>query len=250
MLPSDLRACLFDMDGVLTDTAAVHSAAWKQMFDEFLRERSARAGEPFVPFDPDTDYPRYVDGKKREDGTRSFLASRGIELPEGSPDDPPDAPTVRGLGARKNDLVLRLLDEKGVTVFPDAVAFLRAVRDRGMRTAVVSSSANTVQVLQVAGLTDLFDARVDGVTARDRDLPGKPAPDMFLEGARELGVEPARAAVFEDALAGVAAGRAGDFGLVVGVDRVGGGHGEALREHGADIVVDDLGELRELLEVR
>ncbi|WP_198679165.1 beta-phosphoglucomutase family hydrolase [Thermomonospora amylolytica] len=250
MLPSDLRACLFDMDGVLTDTAAVHSAAWKQMFDEFLRERSARAGEPFVPFDPGTDYPRYVDGKKREDGTRSFLASRGIELPEGSPDDPPDAPTVRGLGARKNDLVLRLLDEKGVTVFPDAVAFLRAVRDRGMRTAVVSSSANTVQVLQVAGLTDLFDARVDGVTARDRDLPGKPAPDMFLEGARELGVEPARAAVFEDALAGVAAGRAGDFGLVVGVDRVGGGHGEALREHGADIVVDDLGELRELLEVR
>lgn len=245
MLPNDLRACLFDLDGVLTDTAAVHAAAWKQAFDEFLRERAAREGEPFVPFDPATDYPRYVDGKKRADGTRSFLASRGVRLPEGSPDDPPGALTVHGLGARKNDLVLRLLEEKGVTVFPDAVAFVRAVRERGLRTAVVSSSANTAQVLRVAGLTDLFDARVDGVTARERDLPGKPAPDMFWEGARELGLEPARAAVFEDALAGVAAGRAGGFALVVGVDRVGDGHAEALREHGADIVVNDLGKLLE-----
>ncbi|TNY37670.1 beta-phosphoglucomutase family hydrolase [Thermomonospora catenispora] len=240
-----MRACLFDLDGVLTDTAAVHAAAWKRMFDEFLRERAAREGGPFVPFDPATDYPRYVDGKRRADGTRAFLASRGIRLPEGSPDDPPGALTVRGLGARKNDLVLRLLEERGVTVFPDAVAFVRAIRGRGLRTAVVSSSANTAQVLRVAGLTGLFDARVDGVTAQERNLPGKPAPDMFWEGARALNVEPGRAAVFEDALAGVAAGRAGGFALVVGVDRVGGGHGEALREHGADIVVDDLGELLE-----
>ncbi|HEX2313676.1 MAG TPA: beta-phosphoglucomutase family hydrolase [Thermomonospora sp.] len=245
MLPSDLRACLFDMDGVLTDTAAVHAAAWKEMFDGFLRERAEREGVPFEPFDPVTDYARYVDGKKREDGTRSFLESRGVRLPEGDPDDPPEKETVRGLGSRKNALVLRLLDERGVTVFEDAVGFLREVRARGMRTAVVSSSANTVQVLKVAGLTDLFDARVDGVTAQERDLPGKPAPDMFLAGAEALGAEPSQAAVLEDALSGVAAGRAGRFALVVGVDRVGGGHGEALRENGADVVVSDLGELLE-----
>jgi beta-phosphoglucomutase family hydrolase len=245
MLPTDLQACLFDMDGVLTDTAAVHAAAWKEMFDGFLRERSEREGVPFVPFDPDKDYTQYVDGKRRDDGTRSFLASRGVDLPEGRPDDPPEAATVRGLGARKNALLLRLLDELGVKVFQDAVDFVRTVRGRGLRTAVVSSSANTVQVLQVAGLTDLFDARIDGIVARERDLPGKPAPDMFLAGAEALGVAPRRAAVFEDALSGVAAGRAGGFELVVGVDRVGGGHADALRENGADVVVGDLGELLE-----
>ncbi|REE99825.1 beta-phosphoglucomutase family hydrolase [Thermomonospora umbrina] len=245
MLPSDLQACLFDMDGVLTDTAAVHAAAWKEMFDGFLREWSRREGVPFVPFDPATDYAPYVDGKRREDGTRSFLESRGIRLPEGGPGDPPDVESVHGLGSRKNALVLELLDRRGVTVFEDAVGFLRAVRARGMRTAVVSSSANTVQVLEVAGLTDLFDARVDGVTAQERDLPGKPAPDMFLAGAAALNVPPDRAAVLEDALSGVAAGRAGRFALVVGVDRVGGGHGAALLAEGADVVVDDLGELLE-----
>ncbi|SEF55398.1 haloacid dehalogenase superfamily, subfamily IA, variant 3 with third motif having DD or ED/beta-phosphoglucomutase family hydrolase [Thermomonospora echinospora] len=245
MLSSDLQACLFDMDGVLTDTAAVHAAAWKEMFDGFLREWSEREGIPCTPFDLAGDYVEYVDGKRREDGVRSFLASRGIRLPEGRPDGPPEAETVHGLGARKNALLLRLLDERGVGVFPDAVDFVRAVRERGMRTAVVSSSANTVQVLKAADLTDLFDARIDGVVAQERDLPGKPAPDMFLAGAEALGAQPRRAAVFEDALSGVAAGRAGGFGLVVGVDRVGGGHAAALRENGADVVVGDLGELLE-----
>jgi beta-phosphoglucomutase family hydrolase len=241
-LPDAVRACLFDMDGVLTKTAAVHAAAWKDMFDEFLRQRE---GPSFVPFDAGDDYSQYVDGKRREDGTRSFLASRGIQLPEGTPDDPPDAQTVHGLGNRKQALVLKLLDERGVEVFDDAVRYLHAARDAGLRTAVVSSSANTVQVLQAAGLAELFEARVDGLTARERDLPGKPAPDMFLAGARELDAGPGEAAVFEDALSGVAAGRAGNFACVIGVDRVGGDHAEALREHGADRVVRDLGELLE-----
>lgn len=244
-LPDGVRACLFDMDGVLTKTAAVHAAAWKEMFDGYLRRRSAEHGTPFAPFDVAKDYPEYVDGKRREDGTRSFLASRRIELPEGDPDDPPDAETVHGLGNRKQALVLKLLDEGGVEVFDDAVRYLHAVRDAGLRTAVVSSSANTVQVLRAAGLQDFFDARVDGLTARERDLAGKPAPDMFLAGAREVGAEPHEAAVFEDALSGVAAGRAGGFAFVVGVDRVGGGHAAALRAHGADVVMADLGELLE-----
>ncbi|GAA2101886.1 beta-phosphoglucomutase family hydrolase [Actinomadura alba] len=221
----------------------MHAAAWKEMFDDFLRERAARSGEPFVPFDPAGDYEAYVDGKRREDGTRSFLESRGITLPEGSGGDPPDVPTVQGLGNRKNALVLRLLDERGIEVFDGSIGYVRAARDAGLRTAVVSSSANTAQVLEAAGITGLFEARIDGLVAQERGLPGKPAPDMFLAGAEALGVRPDQAAVFEDALAGVAAGRAGGFGLVVGVDRA--GQADRLREHGADIVVPDLAALLE-----
>jgi beta-phosphoglucomutase family hydrolase len=245
-LPDGAAACLFDLDGVITRTAVVHARAWKEMFDAYLRERSEQTGEPFVPFDAGADYDRYVDGRRRADGTRSFLASRGIELPEGDPDDDPGAATVNGLGNRKNEILLRRIREGGVEVYEGSLRYLRAVRAAGVRTAVVSSSANTAQVLQVTGLTDLFDARVDGLVARERGLPGKPAPDTFLAGAAELGVEPGEAVVFEDALAGVEAGRAGHFGLVVGVDRV--GQADELREHGADVVVQDLAEL--LQEVR
>ncbi|MEW9532101.1 beta-phosphoglucomutase family hydrolase [Microbispora sp. NPDC049125] len=240
-LPDGVRGCLFDMDGVLTRTATVHAAAWKQMFDEFLRDRAEREGTPFVPFDAVADYDEFVDGKKRLDGTRAFLASRGVDLPEGTPDDPPGALTVNGLSNRKNDLVQHILDDKGVDVFEGSVRYLQAVRDAGLRRAVVSSSANTEKVLEAAGLSGVFEARIDGEVARLRDLAGKPAPDMFLAGARALGLKPTEAAVFEDALAGVAAGRAGGFALVVGVDRV--GQAAALREHGADVVVTDLAEL-------
>jgi beta-phosphoglucomutase family hydrolase len=237
-LPDAVTACLFDMDGVLTRTATVHAAAWKQMFDEFLRKRD---GDSYRPFDPVADYDEYVDGKPREDGTRSFLESRGITLPEGGPDDPPGAESVSGLSERKNELVLEKLREHGVELYDGSVRYVRAARDAGLRTAVVSSSANTAEVLDAAGIADLFDARVDGVTAKERHLAGKPAPDMFLAGAEALGVPPSRAAVFEDALAGVQAGRAGGFAFVVGVDRV--GQADALKDHGADIVVKDLGEL-------
>jgi beta-phosphoglucomutase family hydrolase len=240
-LPDGVRACLFDLDGVITRTAIVHAKAWKEMFDAFLRERAERSGEAFVPFDVHDDYDRYVDGLPRADGVRTFLRSRGIELPEGTPDDPPDAVTVNGLGNRKNEIVQRRIREDGVEVYQGSVRYLHAVRAHGIRTAVVSSSANTREVLEVTGLANLFDARVDGVVARERHLPGKPKPDTFLAGAVELGLEPAQAAVFEDALAGVEAGHAGGFGLVVGVDRV--GQAEALREHGADVVVTDLADL-------
>jgi beta-phosphoglucomutase family hydrolase len=236
-LPAGARACLFDLDGVITQTAKVHAAAWKEMFDAYLAQRP----EPQAPFDVETDYARYVDGKPRAAGVRDFLASRGIELPEGEHDDPPGRETVAGLGNRKNVLVLELIERDGVEVYDGSVRYLRAVADAGLRRAVVSSSANTRAVLGSVGLLDEFEAIVDGVVARERGLPGKPAPDTFLEGARELGVEPAAAVVFEDALAGVAAGRAGGFGCVVGVDRI--GQAEALREHGATIVVDDLAEL-------
>jgi HAD superfamily hydrolase (TIGR01509 family) len=229
-LPDGVRACLFDLDGVLTQTAKVHDAAWKEMFDAYLR---ARDGEDFVPFDADADYGEYVDGKPRADGVRSFLGARGIHLPEGHPDDPPDAQTVAGLGNRKNEIVLRRIHEDGVEPYQGSVRYLHAVRDAGLATAVVSSSSNCRE--------DLLDARVDGVTAEERHLKGKPAPDMFLAGAEAVGVEPAQAAVFEDALAGVEAGAAGRFGLVVGVDRV--GHADALRRHGAGVVVQDLAEL-------
>jgi beta-phosphoglucomutase family hydrolase len=242
-LPDDVRACLFDLDGVLTQTAKVHAAAWKQMFDEYLRDRAARTGQPFAPFDEIADYERYVDGKPRYDGGRSFLASRGIELPEGSPTDPPSAETVRGLGNRKNELVLKLIREQGVQAYEGSVRYVRAVRAAGRRCAVVSSSANCKDVLEAAHITDLFDARIDGVVAEREHLKGKPAPDTFWAGARALGVQPAHAAVFEDALAGVAAGRAGGFAFVVGVDRL--GQAEALREHGADVVVTDLADLLE-----
>jgi beta-phosphoglucomutase family hydrolase len=240
-LPDGIRSCLFDLDGVLTKTAKVHDAAWKEMFDSFLRERAESTGQPFVPFDPVKDYDEYVDGKPRADGTRSFLQSRGIELPEGSPDDPPDAQTVNGLGNRKNVILLKRIKEDGVEAYEGSVRYVRAARDAGLRRAVVSSSANCRDVLVAAGIEDLFEARIDGVVAAREHLRGKPAPDTFLAGARALGLEPQAAAVFEDALAGVAAGRAGGFGFVVGVDRA--GQAEALKTHGADIVVQDLAEL-------
>ncbi len=240
-LPDGTRACLFDLDGVLTKTAVVHNAAWKEMFDAYLRERSRQTGEPFVPFDPVKDYDEYVDGKPRADGTRSFLASRGIELPEGSDDDPPGAETIHGLGTRKNEIVLRRIREDGVEAYESSVRYVRAARDAGLRRAVVSSSANCRDVLVAAGIEDLFEARIDGLVAGREHLRGKPAPDTFLAAARALGLGPQAAAVFEDALAGVEAGRAGRFRFVVGVDRT--GQADALKKHGADVVVTDLAEL-------
>ena len=240
-LPSAIRACLFDLDGVLTQTARVHAAAWKEMFDAFLRARAAPTADAFVPFDPVDDYDEYVDGKPRYDGVRSFLASRGIDLPLGRTSDPPTAETVSGLGNRKNELVLALIHEQGVEAYQGSVRYVRAAHDAGLRRAVVSSSANCKEVLAAAGLVELIEVRIDGIVAAREHLKGKPAPDTFLAAARALDVPPARAAVFEDALAGVAAGRAGPFGYVVGVDRV--GQAEALREHGADLVVSDLAEL-------
>src|SRR5947209_10342612 len=240
-LPDPIRACLFDLDGVLTQTAKVHAAAWKRMFDAYLRDRAAGLHQEFVPFDEVTDYDKYVDGKPRSDGVRSFLASRGIHLADGSHDDPPDKETVSGLGNRKNELVLALIREHGVEPYEGSVRYLKAVIDAGLKRAVVSSSTNCRDVLRAAGLDGLFDAVVDGLVAEREDLKGKPSPDTFLYAASMLGVEPAQAAVFEDALAGVEAGRAGGFGYVVGVDRV--GQAEALAEHGADVVVSDLAEL-------
>ena len=237
-LPDTIRACLFDMDGVLTDTASVHAEAWKRMFDEYLREQ---LGPDAEPFDIARDYGLYVDGKPREDGVRDFLASRGMKLPEGRSDDGPETETVHGVGKRKNVLVLKLIEERGVDVYDGSVRFVDTAREAGLRTAVVSSSANTKLILDRAGLSDRFDARVDGVTLATEQIKGKPAPDSFLRAAELLGVAPTAAAVFEDALAGVAAGRAGGFGVTVGVDRH--GQPEALREHGADIVVSDLAEL-------
>lgn len=240
-LPDGVRACLFDLDGVLTKTAVVHAAAWKQMFDEYLRQRAERTGEDFVPFDPGADYQRYVDGKPRFDGVRSFLQSRGIELPEGENDDAPSTETVRGLGNRKNELVVALIRDQGVEAYDGSVRYLEAARDAGLRRAVVSASANCRDVLVAAGIEGFFEARIDGVVAEQEGLNGKPAPDTFLAGARALGVGADESVVFEDALAGVEAGRAGGFACVVGVDRV--GQADALREHGATVVVNDLAEL-------
>jgi beta-phosphoglucomutase family hydrolase len=237
-LPDSIRACLFDMDGVLTDTASVHAEAWKRMFDEYLRERLGADAEPF---DVARDYGLYVDGKPREDGVRDFLASRGIELPEGTPEDGPEVDSVHGVGKRKNVLVLKLIEERGVEVYEGSVRFVDAARAAGLKTAVVSSSANTKLILDSAGIADRFEARVDGVTLAAEHIKGKPAPDSFLRAAELLGVAPTAAAVFEDALAGVAAGRAGGFGVTVGVDRH--GQPDALREHGADVVVSDLADL-------
>jgi len=240
-LPAAVTACLFDLDGVLTQTASVHAAAWKEMFDEFLRGRAQSSGQKFRPFDAHDDYDRYVDGKPRLAGTRDFLASRGIDLPEGDESDTPGSETVNGLSNRKNELVLDKIRTEGVQVYDGSVGYVRAVRAAGFRTAVVSSSANTKEVLRATGIADLFDAVIDGTVAHDRHLAGKPAPDTFLAGAEAVGVGPQAAAVFEDALAGVAAGRAGHFGFVVGVDRV--GQADALRHNGADVVVRDLSEL-------
>jgi beta-phosphoglucomutase family hydrolase len=236
-----VHACLFDLDGVLTDTASVHTKAWKVMFDDFLRKRAEQTGEKFVPFDPNKDYREYVDGKKREDGVRSFLDSRGIELPEGGPDDPADADTVYGLGTRKNDAFQKTLHDDGVKVFDGSLRYLEQVAAAGLATAVVSSSANTREVLEITGLDRFIQQRVDGVTLREEHIAGKPAPDSYLRAAQLLDVPAAAAAVFEDALSGVEAGRAGNFGFVVGVDRV--GQAEDLRRHGADVVVTDLAEL-------
>jgi HAD superfamily hydrolase (TIGR01509 family) len=226
---------------VLTKTAKVHAAAWKQMFDAYLEQRAARSGVRFEPFDPVADYDEYVDGKPRYEGVASFLSSRGIDLPRGQPSDPPDAETIDGLGNRKNEIVLRLIHEQGVEAYEGSVRYVKGARDAGMRRAVVSSSTNCRDVLVAAGIEDLFEVRIDGVVAETRQLAGKPAPDTFLAAAQSFEAKPGTAAVFEDALAGVAAGRAGEFGFVVGVDRV--GQAEALREHGADVVVSDLAEL-------
>jgi beta-phosphoglucomutase family hydrolase len=240
-LPDGITALLFDLDGVLTQTAKVHAEAWKQTFDEYLRARCAKTGEPFKEFDKHDDYDEYVDGLPRYDGVRNFLRSRGIELPEGTPADPPQADTICGVGNRKNDLVLALIKERGVEAYDGSVRYVKAARDAGLRRAVVSSSANCADVLVAAGIDDLFEARIDGKVADEQHLKGKPAPDTFLAGARALGVEASAAAVFEDALAGVQAGRDGRFGYVIGVDRV--GQADALREHGASVVVSDLDEL-------
>jgi beta-phosphoglucomutase family hydrolase len=236
-----VQACLFDLDGVLTKTAKVHAAAWKQMFDSYLEARAAGEGQQFVPFDDVEDYDRYVDGKPRYDGVQSFLESRGIELPKGSPEDPPGAETIDGLGNRKNEIVLEMIRVDGVEAYEGSVRYVRAVRDAGLRRAVVSSSTNCRDVIRAAGIEDLFEVVIDGHVADREHLRGKPAPDTFLAGAKALGATPGQAAVFEDALAGVEAGRAGGFAFVVGVDRV--GQAEELRAHGADIVVRDLAEL-------
>ncbi len=235
-LPESIRACLFDLDGVLTRTATVHMAAWKRTFDEFLDRF-----EPGQPEFSQADYNSYVDGKHRADGVRGFLASRGITLPEGGPDDASDAATVQAIATRKNELVLRELDEHGVEVYPGSIRYRRAGKEAGLPTAVVTASANGEQVIATAGFADLIDARVDGVVAKRDGLRGKPAPDTFLAGARALGAQPSEAVVFEDALSGVAAGRAGGFGWVVGVDRV--GQADGLAAAGADVVVTDLAEL-------
>ncbi len=240
-LPTQIVACLFDLDGVLTDTASVHAAAWKEMFDAFLAAQATRNGHPFVPFDIKSEYTAYVDGKTRLDGTRAFLNSRHIALPEGKAGDPSGAETINGLANAKNALVLKKIATEGVTPYAGSIAYLHAVQHAGLRRAVVSSSANCEAVLQSAGIADLFELRVDGVTVQQEHLAGKPAPDTFLAAATALNLKPNQAAVFEDALAGVEAGRAGQFGFVVGVDRV--GQTAALYKHGADTVVTDLAQL-------
>jgi beta-phosphoglucomutase family hydrolase len=240
-LPDSIRACLFDLDGVLTETASLHAQAWKATFDDFLRQRSGQVGAPFVPFDPVDDYDRYVDGKPRLDGIRSFLTARGITLPEGSDADPAGSQTVHGLGNAKNKTLLKLLDSQGIQPFPGSVRYLQAVQAAGLPAAVVSSSTNCRAVLAAAGLSSDFAAVIDGVVAAQQRLRGKPAPDTYLAAARALDVPPQSAAVFEDAQAGVQAGRDGRFGWVVGVDRV--GQSAALRAAGASVVVKDLADL-------
>ena len=234
-------AVLFDLDGVLTDTASVHAICWKKMFDDFLKRRAVERKEPFFSFDIGSDYKLYVDGKPRYDGVRSFLESRGVELAEGGLDSPPDEDTVCGLGNRKNQLFNELVESHSVKTYEGSVTLVRYLRGEGIKTAVVSSSRNSEGILRAAGIVDLFELRVDGVDAARLKLRGKPAPDMFLEAARQLGVEPQRSVVVEDAISGVQAGRDGGFGLVIGVDR----HGarDALQQHGAHLVVSDLGEL-------
>ena len=234
-------AVLFDLDGVITATATVHSASWKKMFDEFLTERAQQTGTPFVPFEIEGDYKPYVDGRPRYDGVATFLKSRGIDWPRGEPSDGPDEKTVCGLGNRKNELIQEVLATDGVEVYDGSVKLVHYLRKLGLRQAIVSSSKNAEAVLRAAGLLDLFEIRVDGVVAAKLKLPGKPRPDTFVEAARELSVSVEKAVVVEDALAGVEAGGAGHFGLVIGVDRE--GDPEALSAAGAHLVVDDLGVL-------
>lgn len=237
---SQYDGLLFDLDGVITRTATVHAAAWKQLFDAFLERWGSEHGEQLEPFDIATDYVRYVDGRRRYDGVAEFLRSRGIELPWGDPDDPHDAQTVCGLGNRKNGYFVEQLAEQGAEVFDDTVDLVREMRHRGSRIAVVSASENCELILRRAGLLDLFEVRVTGIEAADLELPGKPEPDTFLKAADLLGTAPERSVVFEDAISGVEAGRAGGFGLVVGVDRR--GEGDLLAEHGADVVTSDMRE--------
>ncbi|HSL79336.1 MAG TPA: beta-phosphoglucomutase family hydrolase, partial [Pseudolabrys sp.] len=244
--PRDYDAVLFDLDGVLTRTASVHAAAWKKLFDGFLEQHAARTGEAFVPFDIDVDYRRYVDGKPRHDGVSSFLQARGIELPYGSPQDGPGAQTMHGLGNLKDQYFSQELEQHGVEVYEAAIALVRTLRAQEIKTAVVSSSNNCAAVLQAAGISQLFEARVDGLDVRRLALKGKPAPDAFLEAAQRLTAEPSRAVVVEDAIAGVEAGRAGRFGCVIGVDR--GGRSQALREAGADVVVTSLAQVKIAVE--
>jgi len=239
----DYDAVLLDLDGVITDTANLHAACWKQMFDEYLQNRAAERGELFRPFELATDYRLYVDGKPRFDGVRDFLTSRGIQLPEGSPDDPPQAGTVGGLGNRKNELVNKVIEEVGVEPYEGTVKLIHQLRDHGFKVAVVTSSQNCEAVLKAAKLDAFFEVRVDGNTIHAQHLAGKPAPDTFLMAAQQLGVAPTRAVVVEDAISGIQAGRNGNFGLVIGVARK--GNAEELRRHGAHLVVNDLGELVE-----
>lgn len=241
MYSSQYDAWLFDLDGVVTDTASVHAAAWKVMFDEYLKEMSEREGIPFAPFEVDPDYYRYVDGKPRYEGVDAFLRSRGIVLRWGIPQDTPSTETVCGLGNRKNVAFNEILRTQGAKVFASSVALIRELKSRGARVAVVTSSKNGEAVLAATGILTLFDARVDGNVAAERKLAGKPAPDTFEEAARMLGASRERAVVVEDAISGVSAGRAGGFGLVVGVAR--GEDAEILRASGADIVVHDLVEI-------
>lgn len=237
----DFDAVIFDLDGVVTDTAAAHAEAWKRMFDGFLSSRASSEAIPFQPFDLDADYRVYLDGKLREDGVRSFLQSRGISLPEGQSDDSPGAETVQGLGKLKNSYYLGFLEEHGVDVYSSTVDFIHDLRNRGFKTAIISSSTNCAMILDSAGLSGLFDARVDGVDSEVLGIKGKPAPDIFLEAARRLNAKPGRAVVIEDAISGVQAGRAGDFGLVIGVARK--GDREALLQNNADVAVEDLSEI-------
>ena len=246
--PEKFDAVLFDLDGVLTDTAKVHASCWKRMFDDFLRRRAAERREAFQPFNIETDYKQYVDGKLRYEGVRSFLESRGIHLPYGDSNAPANSETICGLGNRKNELVNEVLASDGVEVYDKSVVWVRQLHSVGIKTAVVSASRNCQTVLKAAGIEDLFDVRVDGEVAAKLALPGKPSPETFLTAARQLGVDPKRAVVVEDAIAGVQAGRAGGFGLVIGVARK--GDAAALKEHGADIVVADLGELLDSVAIR
>ena len=234
-------AVLLDLDGVITDTASIHAACWKQMFDEYLQRRAAQRGERFRPFDIGTDYRLYVDGKPRFDGVRDFLTSRNIQLPEGTPEDSPEAETVGGLGNRKNDLVNKIIEGEGVVPYDGSVELIHQLRGQGFKIAVVTSSQNCSAVLKAAKLEGFFNAQVDGNTIHAQHLAGKPAPDTFLMGAKLLGIDPARAIVIEDAISGVEAGSAGGFGLVIGVARK--GNAEELSHHGADLVVNDLKEL-------